>query len=101
MNFIDKMIDRFIKVNKRLKRWQRVVSVLSAVVVFITTYTLVLPAITLDKETASTQAGMEIAASENEPSGDGTVYEAMPEEETEETQEEAQEDASLEEVQES
>ena len=93
MNFIDKMINRFIKMNKRLKRWQRAVSILSAVVVFITTYTLVLPAITLDKETASTQAGMEIAASENEPSSDGTVYEAETEEEPEaETAEEPQEE---------
>ena len=101
MNFVDKMIDRFFKLNRRLKKWQRVVSVLSAVVVFITTYTLILPAITLDKETASTQAGMEIAASENEPSSDGTVYEAEPEEEPEaEPAEESQEEEAVEETQE-
>ena len=69
------------KVNRRMKRWQRVVSVLAAIVVFVTTYSLVLPAITLDKETASTQAGIEVAASENEAEGDGTVFEAEPEEE--------------------
>ena len=81
MNFIDKMVEHFIKLNRKMRRWQRVVSILGAVVVFVTTYTLVLPAITLDKETASTQAGMEIAASENEPSEDGTVFESQPEEE--------------------
>ena len=102
MNFIDKMVEQFMKVNRRMKRWQRVVSVLAAVVVFVTTYSLVLPAITLDRDTASTQAGIEVAASENEAESDGTVYEAEPEEEpepeaVEETVEEpAEEDSSSE-----
>ena len=96
MNFIDKMVEHFIKLNRKMRRWQRVVSILGAVVVFVTTYTLVLPAITLDKETASTQAGMEIAASENEPSEDGTVFESQPEEEAavEEETEADEEEAS-------
>ena len=80
MNFIDKMVERFIKLNRRMKRWQRVVSVMAAVVVFATTYALVLPAITLDKDTATTQAGIEIAASENESDEAGTVFESEPEE---------------------
>ena len=102
MNLIDKMVEQFMKVNRRMKRWQRVVSVLAAVVVFVTTYSLVLPAITLDRDTASTQAGIEVAASENEAESDGTVYEAEPEEEpepevVEETVEEpAEEDSSSE-----
>ena len=83
MNFIDKMVEQFMRVNRRMKRWQRVVSVLAAIVVFVTTYSLVLPAITLDKETASAQAGIEVAASENESGSDGTVYEAEPESEPE------------------
>lgn len=89
MNFFNKMAEKFLTANRRLKKWQRVVSVLAAVVVFVTTYALVLPAITLDKETASTQAGMEIAASEQEPGSDGTVYEAEPEEEPDEVQAES------------
>ena len=93
MNFIDKMGEQFMKVNRRMKRWQRVVSVLSAIVVFVTTYALVLPAITLDKETATTQAGIEVAASESEAEGDGTVYEAEPEEEPVEAEEPADEEA--------
>ena len=74
MDFFNKLAEQFIKANRRLKKWQRVVSALAAVVVFVTTYAMVLPAITLDKETASTQAGIEIAASENEPESGGTVY---------------------------
>ena len=97
MNFIDKMVERFIKLNRRMKRWQRVVSVMAAVVVFATTYALVLPAITLDKDTATTQAGIEIAASENESDEAGTVFEseqedAVAEEEPEEAEEPAAEE---------
>ena len=79
MDFINKLAEHFITVNRRLKRWQRVVSLLAAVVVFATTYALVLPAITLDKETASTQAGIEVAASENDSDSEGTVYDAEEE----------------------
>ena len=93
MNFIDKMVEQFMKVNRRMKRWQRVVSVLAAIVVFITTYSLVLPAITLDKDTASTQAGIEVAASDNEAGSDGTVFESEPEPEAEPAAEEPAEEA--------
>jgi len=40
----------FSKLNRRTKRWQRIVAGLSAVVVFITTYALILPAITQEQE---------------------------------------------------
>ncbi len=97
MNFIDKMVERFLKLNRKMKRWQRAVSVMAAVVVFVTTYALVLPAITLDKDTATTQAGIEIAASENEADEAGTVFEseqedAVAEEEPEEAEEPATEE---------
>ena len=97
MNFIDKMVERFLKLNRKMKRWQRAVSVMAAVVVFVTTYALVLPAITLDKDTATTQAGIEIAASENEADEAGTVFEseqedAVAEEEPEEAEEPAAEE---------
>ena len=74
MDFIEKMVGQFLKLNRKMKRWQRAVSILGAVVVFASTYMLVLPAITLDKDTASTQAGIEVAASENDPSEDGTLH---------------------------
>ena len=34
------------------KRWQKVLLVLGAIVVFVTTYALILPAITIDTDTA-------------------------------------------------
>ena len=91
MNFIDKMVERFIKLNRRMKRWQRVVSVMAAVVVFATTYALILPAITLDRDTATAEPGIEVAASENEAGEAGTNYENTEEPAPEETAEEPEE----------
>ena len=101
MNFIDKMVERFIKLNRRMKRWQRVVSVMAAVVVFATTYALILPAITLDKDTATAESGIEVAASENEAGEAGTVFEnteeePAPEETAEEPEEAVAEDSGSE-----
>ena len=47
-----RLIDWFniiIKKHKELKRWQRIVTVLAAVITFVTTYALILPAITVEK----------------------------------------------------
>ena len=40
----------YAKRHYRKKRWQKVVTVLAAVVVFCTTYALILPAITMEKD---------------------------------------------------
>ena len=57
------------------------VTVLSAAVVFVTTYTLILPAITLDKNTAQQQPGIRVAASgANLEESGTTAAEAEPEE---------------------
>lgn len=42
---------RYSKAHNRIKRWHRVVAGLAAVVVFVTTYALILPAITKERET--------------------------------------------------
>ena len=46
------------KKRKELKRWQRIVTVLAAVMTFATTYALILPAITVEKENTEEVAGM-------------------------------------------
>ena len=82
MDFFNRIVEQFIKANRKLKRWQRAVSVMAAVVVFVTTYSLVLPAITLDKDTAQQQSGIEVAASEaNIEKSGAAVADAEPEEE--------------------
>ena len=83
MIFLDNLIEHFIKINRKMKRWQRMVSVLSAVIVFVTTYALILPAITLDKDTAQQQPGIEVAASEaNAEERGAAAAGAEPEEES-------------------
>ena len=82
MSFLDRLMEHFAKINRRMKRWKRVISALSALVVFCTTYALILPAITLDKETASAQPGIEVAANEaNIEEAGSTVLEETVEEE--------------------
>lgn len=44
--------------NRKLKRWQRIVTVLAAIITFVTTYALILPAITVEKEAVEDVAGM-------------------------------------------
>ena len=58
----------------RRRTRQRVLSILTAVVVFLTTYALVLPAITMDTETASQEPGIEIA----QPAPEAAVPEPVP-----------------------
>ena len=62
MNFIDKMVEKFIEIHRRMRRWRRVLFVLSAITVFAVTYALILPAITMDRDTAEEQPGIEAAA---------------------------------------
>lgn len=45
---------------EKTKKWKVAVTVMAAIVVFITTYALILPAITLDEDTAEKQGGIEL-----------------------------------------
>ena len=47
-----------IKKRRELKRWQRVVTVLAAVTTFVTTYALILPAITVERDNTGDVGGM-------------------------------------------
>ena len=87
MNFIDKMVERFMKLNRRMKRWKRAVSVMAAVVVFVTTYMMILPAITLDVKAASTQAGMESVETAPEQEENKESFGAEQEAESEDEEE--------------
>ena len=91
MKFIDRLAAYFIRMNQKLKRWRGAVSVLSALVVFCVTYSMILPAITLDRETAEAEPGIEIAAEENNSSESGTVFEETVPEESVAAEEEAEE----------
>ena len=51
-------LNRIISKNKALKRWKRVVTVLAAILTFATTYALILPAITVERDKAEDVGGM-------------------------------------------
>ena len=58
MDFLLKRIEQILRYQKRWKKWQKVVASLACVVVFITTYALILPAITIDRDEAQSQGGI-------------------------------------------
>ena len=58
MDFLLQKIEQILQHQKRWKKWQKVVASLACVVVFITTYALILPAITMDREEAQSQGGI-------------------------------------------
>jgi len=60
MDFIFRLAEEFLKKHKRLNRYRRVFAVIAAVVVFATTYELILPAITMDKRRAADTPGVEV-----------------------------------------
>jgi len=65
MEFINAMVEKFLQLRTRMKRWRKVVSVLAAVVVFVTTYSLILPAVTLDTNDAAQQSGIDLGTTES------------------------------------
>lgn len=44
-------IDKLLREKGKLKRWHKVVSALACVVVFCTTYVLIMPALTMERDT--------------------------------------------------
>ncbi len=58
MNRLINWFNLIIKKQKGLKRWQRVVTVLAAMITFATTYALILPAITVEKNSTEDVGGM-------------------------------------------
>ncbi len=58
MNRLLSWFNIIVKKHRKLKRWQRIVTVLAAMITFVTTYALILPAITVEKENTDEVAGM-------------------------------------------
>ncbi len=54
------MIDKLKKITERMSKYKAIVLSLAVVVVFITTYLLILPAFTLEKEKAEEQGGIDV-----------------------------------------
>ena len=58
MNKIGKILEKLIKDSKQSREWRSFVFCLAAVVVFTTTYALILPAITVEKNTTDSVGGL-------------------------------------------
>ena len=64
MEIIAQMVQAFARLRVRLSRHHRALLVMAAVVVFVTTYALMLPAVTLDEGTADETPGISVATAE-------------------------------------
>ena len=60
------LIKLFLSEHGRMRTYRRILSVFISIVVFTTTYALILPAITLEAEVAQEQPGIEIEAAQPE-----------------------------------
>ena len=69
MDFIIRLAEEFFKKHKRLARYRRIFAFLAAVVVFATTYELILPAITMDRQRAVQSPGVEVGVAEDRLKG--------------------------------
>ena len=82
MKLFEKMIQQFIELNAKARRKRRLVCVLSVIVVLVTTYTMILPAITLDRSGADEQPGMKRFTAAEQAGMDKLAMAASPGEET-------------------
>ena len=76
MNRLISWFTIILKKRRELKRWQRIVTGLAAIITFATTYALILPAITVERNTAEEIGGMYL---EQEETQDDLLEENAPE----------------------
>ena len=75
MRHIIVWLDGIISKHKALKRWKRIVTVLAAIMTFATTYALILPAITVEKNSTEEVGGMYLE--QEEGTGDMLIDNAL------------------------
>lgn len=93
MEFLLKKIEQVLKIQKRWKTWQKIVAVLACFTVAVTTYALILPAITLNQNTAKEKGGIVLEENADiEPEEAASANEMQPgSEQTENAEEESPE----------
>ena len=77
MDIIRNMTEHFARLRRILSKKRKVVMALACVVVFVTTYALILPAITLDKDSAKDKTGMSIKTEQEDVSKDADTPEFL------------------------
>lgn len=81
LDFLDRLFQYF-KDRKDSKKWRAVIMSLAVVVVFLTTYGLILPAITMEKEKAQDMPGMHLASDSSHDEEMRTRGDPEPEDES-------------------
>ena len=74
MKRLEKILENLIQVSKKLRQWRTFVYCLAAIVVFTTTYSLILPAITVEKSATENVGGL--VMEEADPGSTGAEAEA-------------------------
>lgn len=77
MDFLWKKAAEFLSNRRKDSRWRKTVTCLAAVVVFVTTYALILPAITMDDETAEQEPGVVLVQEESAAEAEAVEQEAV------------------------
>ena len=77
MDFLWKKAAEFLSNRRKDTRWRKTVTCLAAVVVFVTTYALILPAITMDDETAEQEPGVVLVQEESAAEAEAVEQEAV------------------------
>lgn len=69
MDILNKILARILIENKKTKMWRSFSTFLACVVVFVTTYGLILPAITIDQQTAAEMSGFDVLIDDDQDVG--------------------------------
>ena len=79
MDWKKRIAERFLKLNEKADLWRKVLLPLMAVVVFITSYALILPAISIDKDAADKQTGIYLHDEDDQFTASNPVFHFSPE----------------------
>lgn len=96
MDKLVKWLENLLRAQKKSRAWRTFVSCLAAVVVFTTTYSLILPAITVESSATDSVGGLVVQ--EADPGSTGTGAEASADVVTVEAENGTQEEAAVEEA---
>ena len=96
MDKLVKWLENLLRAQKKSRAWRTFVSCLAAIVVFTTTYSLILPAITVESSATDSVGGLVVQGAD--PGSTGTGAEASADVVTVEAENETPEDAAAEEA---
>lgn len=85
MDIIRAMTEYFARIKQTIQKKRRVITALACLVVFVTTYALILPAITLDKNSASEKSGISLGTQQSQENNEADQPASDPDAVTDDT----------------